>query len=128
MISRRNLLLNAPLAGLLAVLRARGLTKTAPGPAAESGAGLFVDAAPANGVAFVHQAPHSPRKYLLETMGSGVALFDSNNNGLLDIYLINGAPFGDFVPPGARLEKTGPKYWNRLYRQKPDGSFEDSTE
>jgi hypothetical protein len=85
-------------------------------------AGHFVDAAPGNGVTFVHQAPHTPRKYLLETMGSGVALFDSNNNGLLDIYLINGAPFGDYVAPGTILEKTGPKYWNRLYRQSADGS------
>ena len=61
-------------------------------------------------------------------MGSGVALFDSNNNGLLDIYLVNGAPFGDLVPPGTKLEKTSSKYWNRLYRQKADGSFEDATE
>ncbi|MGH9607021.1 MAG: CRTAC1 family protein [Terracidiphilus sp.] len=128
MISRRKFLLHAPLTGLLAALRARGLVKPARSASAELAPGRFVDAAPANGVNFLHQAPHSPRKYLLETMGSGVALFDSNNDGLLDIYLINGAPFGDYVAPGTILEKTGPKYWNRFYRQKADGTFEDATE
>ncbi|MGA7886550.1 MAG: CRTAC1 family protein [Acidobacteriaceae bacterium] len=128
MISRRKFLLQAPLAGFMSTLDARALTKPVPGTSPEIVPGNFLDAAPGNGVTFLHQAPHSPRKYLLETMGSGVALFDSNNNGLLDIYLINGAPFGDYVAPGTTLQKTGPQYWNRLYRQKPDGSFEDATE
>jgi hypothetical protein len=128
MISRRKFLHQAPLAGLLGALQARSLTKRSAGAPGEMAPGSFIDAAPGNGVTFLHQAPHSPRKYLLETMGSGVALFDSNNNGLLDIYLINGAPFGDYVAPGTILEKTGPQYWNRLYRQKPDGRFEDATE
>ena len=35
--------------------------------------------------------PHTSRKYLLETMGSGVALFDCDNDGRLDIYLVNDA-------------------------------------
>jgi hypothetical protein len=87
-----------------------------------------VDVAAQAGVDFVHQAPHSTRKYLLETMGSGVALFDYDNDGRLDIYLVNGAPFGDYVSPGTIPQKTSPKYWNRLYRQKHDGTFEDVTE
>jgi hypothetical protein len=41
---------------------------------------------------------------------------------------INGASFGDFVPKGTIPQKTGPQYWNRLYHQKPDGTFEDRTE
>ncbi|HEX4037604.1 MAG TPA: CRTAC1 family protein [Acidobacteriaceae bacterium] len=88
----------------------------------------FVDEAAARGVNFLHQAPHSSRKYLLETMGSGVAVFDYDNDGRLDIFLVNGAPFGDFVPKGTIPKKTGPRYWNRLYHQKPDGTFEDVTE
>lgn len=126
MISRRNFLRKASLATLVGTLRARGLAL--PGVSDELVPGDFIDAAPGNGVTFLHQAPHTPRKYLLETMGSGLALFDSNNNGLLDIYLINGAPFGDYVAPGTIPQKAGPQYWNRLYRQKPDGSFEDATE
>lgn len=61
-------------------------------------------------------------------MGSGVALFDYDNDGRLDLFLVNGAPFGDFVPKGTIPQKTGPKYWNRLYHQKSDGTFEDVTE
>jgi hypothetical protein len=78
-------------------------------------------------VDFVHQAPRSPRKYLLETMGSGVALFDYDNDGRLDLFLVNGAPFGEFVPKGTIPQKSGPQYWNRLYHQKPEGTFEDVT-
>jgi enediyne biosynthesis protein E4 len=88
----------------------------------------FEDVTAQVGVHFLHQAPHSSRKYLLETMGSGVALFDYDNDGRLDLYLVNGAPFDDFVPPGTIPQKAGPEYWNRLYRQKPDGTFEDVTE
>jgi len=61
-------------------------------------------------------------------MGSGVALFDYDNDGRLDLFLVNGAPFSDFVPKGTIPQKTEPKYWNRLYRQKSDGAFEDVTE
>lgn len=88
----------------------------------------FEDVTASVGVRFLHQAPHSSRKYLLETMGSGVALFDYDNDGRLDLYLVNGAPFGDFVPKGTTPEKTGPQYWNRLYHQRADGTFEDVTE
>ncbi|HEU5458630.1 MAG TPA: VCBS repeat-containing protein, partial [Terracidiphilus sp.] len=90
--------------------------------------GRFVDVTEKVGVHFLHQAPHTSRKYLIETMGSGVALFDCDNDGRLDIFLVNGAPYSDPTPPGTIPEKTGPKYWNRLYHQKPDGTFEDVTE
>ena len=90
--------------------------------------GHFVDITEKAGVHFLHQAPHTSRKYLIETMGSGVALFDCDNDGRLDLYLVNGAPFSDPEPKGSIPQKTGPEYWNRMYRQKPDGTFEDITE
>ena len=105
----------------------RGVAQNAANPA-EMVPGKFVDVSAKVGVNFLHQAPHSSRKYLLETMGSGVATFDYDNDGRLDIYLVNGAPFGDFVPKGTIPQKTDPKYWNRLYHQKADGTFEDVTE
>jgi len=80
------------------------------------------------GLSFQYIASHTSRKYLLETMGSGVALFDYDNDGRLDIFLVNGTPLGDPTPKGTIPQKTGPKYWNRLYHQKPDGTFEDRTE
>ena len=60
-------------------------------------------------------------------MGSGVAVFDYDNDGRLDIFLANGARIDDPTPKGAIPQKDGPNYWNRLYHQKPDGTFEDVT-
>jgi enediyne biosynthesis protein E4 len=90
--------------------------------------GNFVDITEKAGVHFLHQAPHTSRKYLIETMGSGVALFDCDNDGRLDLYLVNGAPYPDPTPKGFIPQKTGPEYWNRMYHQKADGTFEDITE
>ena len=90
--------------------------------------GNFTDIAERVGVRFAHVAPHTSHKYLLETMGSGVALFDCNNDGRLDIFLVNGAPYPDTVPKGYIPKKSGPADWDRLYRQKVDGTFEDITE
>jgi hypothetical protein len=88
----------------------------------------FTDATSALHINFEYIASHTSRKYLIETMGSGVALFDYDNDGRLDIYIVNAAPLSDPTPKGTFPEKTGPKYWNRLYHQKLDGTFEDVTE
>ena len=96
--------------------------------AAELVPGSFVDVAARVGINFLHQAPHTSKKYLIETMGSGVALLDYDNDGRLDIFLVNGAHISDPTPKGTVPQKTGPQYWNRLYHQKNDGTFEDVTE
>src|SRR5579864_188811 len=90
--------------------------------------GKFVDVTSSAGISFKYQASHTSKKYLLETMGAGVALFDYDNDGRLDVFLVNGAPIQDPTPSGAVPQKSGPQYWNRLYHQKQDGSFEDVTE
>ena len=90
--------------------------------------GHFVDITKKSGVNFQYQSSHTSRKYLIETMGAGVALFDYDNDGRLDIFLVNGAPLQDPTPKGTIPKKSGPAYWNRLYHQKPDGTFEDVTE
>src|ERR1700742_3873894 len=69
-------------------------------PAAAPVPGKFVDITAKSGVHFLHQAPHTSRKYLIETMGSGVALFDCDNDGKLDLFLVNGAPYPDPTPKG----------------------------
>jgi hypothetical protein len=63
----------------------------------------------------------SPQRFTIETMVGGVALFDYNNDGLLDIYFTNGAS----IPA---MDKTDPSYWNRLFRNNGDGTFTDVTE
>jgi len=49
------------------------------------GNGKFAEVASTLGMNFEYVASHTSRKYLIETMGSGVALFDYDNDGRLDI-------------------------------------------
>src|SRR6201988_3164827 len=98
----------------------------APGLAKPTASG-FVDITSAIGAHFQYVASHTAKKYLPETMGAGVALFDYDNDGRLDIFLVNGAPLNDPTAKGTIPQKTDPQYWNRLYHQKPDGTFEDVT-
>jgi enediyne biosynthesis protein E4 len=103
-------------------LAAFGFAVIAPAP------GNFVDVTQRCGIHFLHRSSPTAKKYLPETMGAGVAAFDYDNDGLLDLYFLNGAPIADPTAPGTIPKKTGPEYWNRLYRQKKDGTFEDVTE
>ncbi len=129
---RKRILLRFRPFGVAAVLlgcwvaRAQNGVVTHQGPAATPG--RFVDVTAASGVHFKGQAYHTAKKYLMETMGSGVALFDYDNDGRLDIFFANGAPLSDPTAPGTIPQKAGPKDWNRLYHQKDDGTFEDVTE
>ncbi len=132
---RRSFLKSAAALGGLLASGQRGLALPAPQenqPSAAQdstgGAGKFIDITASSGVRFVARASHTAKKYLPETMGSGVALFDYDNDGRLDIFFVNGAPLSDPTPPGTIPKKTGPEFWNRLYHQNPDGTFEDVTE
>ena len=62
-------------------------------------------------------------------MGSGVPLFDYNynNDRRLDIFAVNGAPVSAPMAKGSVPQKTGPEYWNRLYRNNGDGTVTDVT-
>jgi enediyne biosynthesis protein E4 len=91
-------------------------------------AATYTDITSALNIKFEYVASHTSRKYLIETMGSGVALFDYDNDGRLDIFVVNGAPLNDPTPKATIPQKTGPKDWNRLFHQKKDGTFEDVTE
>jgi hypothetical protein len=90
--------------------------------------GRFVDVTAKLGIHFQQRASKTSKKYLLETMGSGVAVFDYDNDGRLDIFFANGARIDDPMPKGSIPQKDGPSYSNRLYHQRPDGTFEDVTE
>ena len=88
----------------------------------------FTDITAQSGIAFRQVASPTSQKYLPETMGGGVALFDYDNDGRLDIFFTNGARLLDPMPKGALPDKREPRFWNRLYHQKADGTFEDVTE
>src|SRR3974377_807438 len=55
----------------------------------------FVDITKPAGVKFDYKSSHTSKKYLIETMAPGVALFDYDNDGRLDIFVVNGTPLDD---------------------------------
>lgn len=81
---------------------------------------IFDNVAHSSGIRFLLDNSATPNKYQAETMAGGVAMFDYNNDGLLDLYFTNGARL-----PG--MEKTDPRFYNRLFRNNGDGTFTDVT-
>jgi len=79
-------------------------------------------------VEFTLRNSPTARKYLIETMPGGVALLDYNNDGLLDIFLVNAGHVPDPLRTPGGFDRHDPAYWNRLYRQNRDGTFTDVTE
>ncbi len=61
-------------------------------------------------------------------MGAGVAMFDYNNDGFLDLFFVNGAALRDPMTPGWQPDKSDPHFWNRLFRNNGNGTFTDVTE
>ena len=86
----------------------------------------LVDVTADSGVDFKHESSPTTQKYLIETMGGGVAMLDYDNDGWLDLYFTNGAQLSDPMPPEARARKTD-RFANRLYRNRRDGTFLDVT-
>jgi hypothetical protein len=105
------------------------LSKTPPPPGPQARSPLtFDDVTAQSRVNFIHAASKTSIKYLLETMGGGVAMLDFDNDGRMDLFFTNGAALKDPMSKDDRTDKTQPKYWNRLFQQKPDGTFTDVTE
>ena len=112
--------------------------RTTPSNAAE----WFTDRAQESGIDFIHFNGMSGKFYQPEIMAPGVAFFDYDNDGDLDVYLVQGEMLGDGPPLIARVpgEPASPKPWakagDRLYRNdltvNPDGTrtlhFTDVTE
>src|SRR5580692_3998465 len=88
----------------------------------------LLETASPRGIDFILQNSPTPQKYLIETMPGGVALLDYNNDGLLDIFFVNGGNVRDTMATPVSFDRRNPAYWNRLYRQNPDGTFTDVTE
>ena len=103
------------------------LVIAAPATTSTTGAPLFEAKLP-QGIDFTLQNSPTPQKHLIETMPGGVALLDFNNDGLLDIFFVNGGRLTSSLPTPDDFGRHDPRYWNRLYRQNKDGSFTDVTE
>src|SRR5262249_41242868 len=64
-------------------------------------------------VNFKNEASRTSQKYLPETMGAGVAIFDYDNDGRMDIFLVNGAALQDPMPAGKIPDKSDARFWDR---------------
>ena len=104
----------------VALLVAIALPLTFQQPGRTAGAIRVEDATAASGVTFVLDHAPTPEKRLIETMPGGLAAFDYNGDGRVDLYFTNGAG-------GDGTDKTPPRFWNRLYRNDGGLRFTDVT-
>lgn len=80
----------------------------------------FTDVTKESGITFQHEDGRSYKKYFVETLGSGIALFDYDNDNDVDIYLVNGTNLDS--------AEAAPDAMNRLYRNDGTEGFVDVTE
>ena len=113
-ISRRNFLLKSASLTPYACVRRLGWASTDLGPI------RMTNGAGASGLDFVLRNSAQGQKYQVETLPGGLGVIDFDNDGWPDIFCVNGAALPS-------MAKTGPEYWNRLYRNNRDGTFSDVT-
>jgi hypothetical protein len=116
--SRRGFAKLAAAAGM-SQMPAAQLLSALPGQGAASGFN-FENRIASSGISFKHDNSWSTRRYQVETMAGGVGLFDYNNDGLLDIFFTNGAQLPS-------MDKSDPRFHNRLFRNNGNGTFTDVT-
>jgi len=80
----------------------------------------FLDVAPRSKFSYISNNSPGGHKYFPQPMCGGVAIFDFDNDGRMDIFFTNGAQLPE-------MKKTNPSYYNCLLKQQPDGTFEDVT-
>jgi hypothetical protein len=121
-LNRRRWVLVLGFAGLLVLGLAGGHLLLPHRPIASAGPIRFADVTERAGIRFVHFNGAFGKKLLPETMGSGVAVIDYDNDGRPDLLFVNSAPW-----PGQPSPSAGPPTL-ALYRNRGDGTFEDVTE
>ena len=96
------------------------------GAAPPGRAAWFEEIAARAGIRFVHASGHKTKHLLPEIMGGGVALFDMDNDGFLDLYLVQSGALS-FERDDVGRSSADPSGGNRLYHNRGDGTFEDVT-
>jgi enediyne biosynthesis protein E4 len=99
---------------------AKPKTKPKPEPASPAIPVKYVDVLAHSGISFVQDSTQTDEKYYLETMGTGVGWIDYDQDGLLDLYLVQSAAT-DIYKPAKPLRSA-------LYHNNGDGTFTDVTE
>ena len=106
---------------MFAVLLAKTIWAQAPSHSREDSVRVqFTDIRKAAGITFIQDSAESDQKYYLETMGSGVAWIDYNQDGLMDLYFVQSGATGAYKPSHPLR--------SALYRNNGDGTFTDVTE
>src|SRR4051794_32518025 len=127
--SRRILVAAAAIAAVAAGIVVWRATRPTPGepgpggpPAGEPAPGpiRFDDVTAASLIDFVHFDPATPYHYIHETIGSGVAWIDYDNDGWPDLFFVQAGPLTGDTPAGAAPT-------HRMYRNNRDGTFTDVT-
>ncbi len=80
----------------------------------------FTDIRKSAGITFVQDSTQTDEKYYLETMGTGVAWLDYDQDGLMDLFLVQSAATDIYQPPHPLR--------SALYHNNGDGTFTDVTE
>ena len=111
------ILLSAVIIALYLPLNSRAQRAQGPGKAVVT----FEEVtAKSSGITWAHNNAHSAERFLPETVGAGCAFFDYDNDGWMDIYLVNSGA-SDFYSPATPLK-------NALYRNNRNGTFTDVTD
>ncbi len=110
---------NLSLFSIVAALAATAFFRLAPAAPAESSGTHFQDITDNSGVTFKHSSAPE-KKYIVESMSGGVALFDYDNDGCLDIYFTNALTVDTANDPKSAR--------SALYRGHCDGTFTDVTD
>ena len=81
---------------------------------------MFTDVTSKAGINFKYTIGDFTYKNILESSGSGITVFDFNNDGLMDLYLMNGAYLQGISDPDGKVFKNA---HNELYKNNGDGTF-----
>jgi enediyne biosynthesis protein E4 len=105
---------------LLAAPQRPAAKKPGSPPPAEKAAFTFTNVAKTSGLDFYLTCGSPEKRYIMEAMCGGVAVFDYDNDGWMDIFLVNGSTLEDL--------RAGKCHASKLYRNNHDGTFSDVTE